>query len=58
MEIDTGAALAKERIKMRAWVGPFLLKTDVLRRTYLGERLNIHGEIKVDVQFREINRPD
>ena len=25
----------------------------MLLRTYSGERLNIHGEIKVDVQFRD-----
>ena len=42
-----------ERTYKNAWVGPFLLKTDVLLRTYLGERLNIRGEIRVDVQIRD-----
>ena len=37
---------------MRGWGGtPSLLTTNVLLRTYSGERLNIRGEIKVDVQF-------
>ena len=32
---------------------PTLFTIDVLLRTYSGERLNIRGEIKVDVQFRD-----
>jgi hypothetical protein len=58
MEIDTGAAASviSERTYKNAWVGearPSLLTTNVLLRTYSGERLNIRGEIKVDVQFRD-----
>ena len=57
MEVDTGAAASviSERTYKNSWVGvprlP-LLSTDVLLRTYSGERLDIRGEIKVDVQFR------
>ena len=52
MEIDTGAAASviSERTYTNAWA---LLTTDVLLCTYSGERLNIRGEIKVDVQFRD-----
>ena len=58
MEIDTGAAASviSEKTYKNAWVGegrPSLLTTNVLLRTYSGERLNIRGEIKVDVQFRD-----
>eukprot|EP00731_Ephydatia_muelleri_P004148 Em0002g324a len=58
MEIDTGAAASviSKRTYKNAWVRearPSLLTTDVLLRTYSGERLNIRGEIKVDVQFRD-----
>eukprot|EP00731_Ephydatia_muelleri_P003073 Em0001g3073a len=57
MEVDTGAAASviSERTYKNSWVGvprPPLLSTDVLLRTYSGERLDIRGEIKVDVQFR------
>ena len=58
MEIDTGAAASviSKRTYRNAWVRearPSLLTTNVLLRTYSGERLNIRGEIKVDVQFRD-----
>ncbi|KAL5505767.1 hypothetical protein EMCRGX_G007263 [Ephydatia muelleri] len=55
MEVDTGAAASviSERTYKNSWVGvprPPLLPTDVLLRTYSGERLDIRGEIKVELE--------
>eukprot|EP00731_Ephydatia_muelleri_P019570 Em0012g395a len=42
-----------ETMESAALARPTLFTIDVLLRTYSGERLNIRGEIKVDVQFRD-----
>ena len=54
MEIDTGGAMSAVSEKTRQKLFPKLQleKSNVRLRTYTGERLTVHGEAMVNVEYR------
>lgn len=53
MEVDTGAALSliSEEVKQRAFPDEALLPSQILLRTYTGERLEVLGEMRVHIKY-------